>query len=139
QVNRVRARIDVCFAAALRRGGAYKRQGRSDKGEKDKKEVGNGEWGMGMGKQFSFPHSPLPISHSLLAFRSGGHDICESHRGGVKTKVRVPGCFTGFPSRSVGLKTHFRAASSAAARSTGCPLMAFASITRPFSPMTIAT
>src|SRR5262245_44366850 len=55
--------------------------------------------------------------------------------GGVKMKVRVPGCFTGFPSMNVGLKTHFRAASSAAARSTGWPLMAFASITRPFSSM----
>ena len=61
------------------------------------------------------------------------------HLGRLKLKVRTSCCLIGFPSRRVGLKTHFLAASSAAERSAGWPLMAFASITRPFSLMVIAT
>src|SRR5215470_7853577 len=62
-----------------------------------------------------------------------------SSSSSVKLKVRMPWTLTGAPESSVGLNSHWRAASSAASRSSGCPLMTLASITSPVSLMIICT
>src|SRR5262245_20043923 len=58
---------------------------------------------------------------------------------GAKMKVRTLFTLTGSPLRIAGLKTHLRAASTAALRSAKWPLMAVASTTRPASEMVIST
>src|SRR5262249_37048865 len=59
--------------------------------------------------------------------------------GGVNAKVRTISVFTGTPFSIAGLKTHCRAASTAASRSRGWLLIALASITRPSSEMVTCT
>src|SRR5215813_10523724 len=57
----------------------------------------------------------------------------------VKTKVRVLCTFTGIPFNIVGLKTHLRAASTAAPRNSGWPLTVVASMTCPSSEIVTCT
>jgi hypothetical protein len=67
---------------------------------------------------------------------TGKHRV---HFGAGKSKVRTNRVSTGTPFTVVGLKTHLRAASTAASRKSGWPLMAIASVTRPASEMVTRT
>src|SRR4030095_6844210 len=58
---------------------------------------------------------------------------------GPKVKVKTPFILTGASLKIAGLKTHLRAASTAALRSARWPLMALASTTSPISEMVTST
>ena len=56
----------------------------------------------------------LPVYQATITIR-----ISKSYWGRSKIKIRTSCCLIDFPSRRIGLKTHFLAASSAAERSAG--------------------
>src|SRR5262249_18741095 len=80
----------------------------------------------------------LAAGEGQLGSGGPGHNwlYCAS---GAKVNVKTASVLTGPPSSVAGLYTHRRAASSAALRNVMCPLIAAASMMRPFSEMTILT
>src|SRR4030095_3767525 len=86
-----------------------------------------------------FP-SPIFLLREPTAGRCG-REKCRRYGGGgtANSKVSTNSVSTGAPLTTVGSNSHRRAASTAASRNSGCPLMVVALVTRPATEMVTRT